>query len=190
MDKVSLPSEFNIPIRANWSFPIVPMQQYGPRNPQHFPQMMQGGVPMQNQASAPGYPPMQGQPQSYSPMPPHATPHFPHNQPHNHHLQQSPYTPSPRPAQMMQHTASHQGFNPNQMQGYGPGPGMGQGQGMGYQHHPYALQQRQMSAGGHGFPAMTPRQQQAMPNMPMQPQPSPGMGGPAGAGVQHGDEGK
>lgn len=159
------------------------MNQGYPRNPQQYnPNMMQGGVPMQNQASASGYSmpaPLPGQPgQSYSPMPPHVTPHMPHQHPHNHHIQQSPYAGSPRPAHMMQHATSHQGFNPGggPMGPYAPSPGMGQNY-----PHPYALQHRQMSAGA--YAAMTPRQ---VPAMPMQP--SPGMGG-AGAGA-HGDEGK
>ena len=157
--------------------PAVPMgpQNYRGNPNQYNPNTMPGGVPMANQGSHSGYP-MPGQgPQSYSPMPPHATPHMPHA--HAHHIQHSPYAGSPRPAHMM-HTASHQGFQPGVAQ-YGPNAaGMGQNY-----PHAYAMQHRQMSAGG--YPAMTPRQQAAMPNLPMQP--SPGMGGGAGS---HGDEGK
>ena len=154
----------------------VPMQGYS-RGPQNFnPNMMPGGVPMANQGSHTGFPmPGPQGPQSYSPMPPHATPHLPHA--HAHHLQNSPYAGSPRPAHMM-HTVSHHGY-PTGGQ-YAPNPGLGQNY-----PHPHAMQHRQMSAGG--YPAMTPRQQNAMPNLPMQP--SPGMGGGGGAG-SHGDEGK
>lgn len=183
----------------------VPIPPYG-RGPQQFPpNMMPGSVPMNQQGSAQGgypmQPPMPGQhpgQQSYSPMPPHATPHMQHHQ----HMQQSPYAASPRPAHMMQHTTSHQGFNPQgpmgHMQGpqgaYAPSPGMQHGypgqQGQQGQQgwHGYGMGQRQMSHGAQGppqgpYPGMTPRQGQAVPNMPMQP--SPGQGQRA-----EGDEGK
>ncbi|KAK4549685.1 hypothetical protein LTR36_004986 [Oleoguttula mirabilis] len=158
---------------------MMPAHQQGqmPQMRQGFPQGPQfAGPPMGGQMMVPnpsggGY--MNGpmpQQQPYSPMPPHAQPQMPHMQggPHNG---PAGYTSSPRPP-MMQQQGSHQGFQP-QMHGHGPpqfAPSPGQP-------HPYHYQQRQMST-GQGYPQMTPRQQQAMPQHP-----SPGMGA-------LGDEGK
>ena len=148
------------------------MPQGYPRGPQFNPQMMASGVPMVQQTSQQGaY--MNGPPPgapSYSPMPPHATPHMQHMQP--------AYQGSPRP-HMMQHSASHQGYqqqpppNMHMPPQFAPNPG---------QPHPYAMQQRQYSHGG--MPQMTPRQQQAMPHHA-----SPGMSGQM-PGQAQGDEGK
>lgn len=148
---------------------VGPMQPgYAPGPPfRGGPQM--GGHMMVQQPSG-GYVngpmPQQGYP---SPMPPHAQPHMPHMQQHGG---PAGYSGSPRPA-MMQHTGSHQGFQPGMpMQPhFAPSPG---------QPHPYHLQQHRAMSGG-GFPQMTPRQQHAAPNHS-----SPGMGGVAGQG----DEGK
>lgn len=138
----------------------------GPQQ-QHFgpvpPQMMAGpgGVPMAPQHSSgggggvgPGGFPMGPQ---YSPMPPHAQPH-------------SMYTGSPRPSHMMQHSGSHQGYQPHM----GPMGGMPGGPGGGYggPGGGWNMSQRQMSHGP--YVQMTPRQQHAMPQ-PQSQQPSPGM---------------
>ena len=169
---------------------VPPMPQGYPRgSPQQYnPQQMMaaGGVPMTNQPSNSymGGPMPQQQQQSYSPMPPHAQPHFPQ-------MQQGGYTGSPRPNHMMQHTVSHQGFQPHmhmgQQQPHFAGQG-GYGGAQGGMPSPYHMQQRQMSSGGMsmgGYPQMTPRQSQAQVAGVMQG--SPGM--PGGGGM-HGDEGK
>jgi hypothetical protein len=157
----------------------VQVPQNYPRGPQGYnPQMMPGMPGMPNGPSGNNFMggPMPGQQQSYSPMPPHATPQM-----HQTH----PYASSPRPGHMMQHTQSHQGYQPNPMHmgmggpGMAPGPPFAQNPGA---PHPYHMQQRQMSQGA--YPQMTPRQGQVMP-VGMQ-QPSPGQ---MGVG-SHGDEGK
>ena len=65
------------------------------------------------------------------------------------HMQNQGYAGSPRP-HMMQHSGSHQGFNPTMMAPpqFAPSPAG--------QPHPYAMQQRQMSAGGGGYPLDAP----------------------------------
>ncbi|KAF2479994.1 hypothetical protein BDY17DRAFT_29880 [Neohortaea acidophila] len=159
---------------------MAPMPgQYPPRGPGGGPpfntQMMQGGMPMIQQGSTPSpymhAPQPGGQP--YSPMPPQQQQQ---NMPG--HIQHPGYAGSPR-GHMMQHSGSHQGFQPGgmmppqqqQQQPYSAGPGQG---------YPYHMQQRQMSSGGGagGYPHMTPRQQYSAPM-----QPSPGMpGGQQGQG--------
>ncbi|KAK3722777.1 poly(A)-binding protein binding protein [Vermiconidia calcicola] len=160
--QVNMPPQGPMMMMPSQQHQQMPIPQGYPRNHGQFNPQMMGGVPMANQHSAGGFMPPQ-QPQSFSPMPPHAQPQ------HQHHMQQHPhggYQGSPRP-HVMQQTASAQGYQPQYM---GPSPG---------QHHPYQMQHRQMSAGG-----WTPRQQAAIPNMPMQP--SPGMHGLG----RDGDEGK
>ncbi|KAK4496344.1 hypothetical protein PRZ48_012324 [Zasmidium cellare] len=179
-------------------FPGQPVPGYGMSPSMQYRQpSMQGGPPMmmpgqmggQMGPMQPGYPPnhqfrgpqmgghmMVQQPsqgyvngpmpqQGYSPMPPHAQPHMPHMQQHGG---PAGYSGSPRPT-MMQHNGSHQGFQPGMpMQPhFVPSPG---------QPHPYHLQQHRAMSGG--YPQMTPRQQNAVPNHS-----SPGMGA-------QGDEGK
>lgn len=141
-----------------------------PQGPQMMPQM--GTQVMMPSPAGGGYMNGPGMPQQgYSPMPMHAQPtgNFSHMQPG--HGTPAGYSASPRPP-MMQHSGSHQGFQP-QMSGHMPGPPFAPNQG-GPQHMHY---QRQMS--GQGFPHMTPRQQHAQV-APAHPSP----------GVGQGDEGK
>jgi hypothetical protein len=135
-----------------------PQQMMAPPGPNGVPQNYMQGMPMMpNQQPHP----------SYSPMPQHVTPHM---------HPAGPYGGSPRPGHMMQHAASHQGFNPNS-QHMGPnGPGMQMNMGgmppMAASPHPHYLSHRHMSGGQlqGGYPQMTPRQGHAMPH-PSQPSP-------------------
>ena len=151
---------------------VPPIPAGYPRGPQFNSQHMMGGAPMMQQHSQGGAgagaymqnPNLPPHSQSYSPMPPHATPHMAHMQ---------PYQSSPRP-HMMQHSGSHQGFQQQGPPMYGgPSPG----------HHPqhayHGMQQRTYS---HGMPQMTPRGTQAMPAVMHQASP--------GGGTMMGDEGK
>lgn len=107
--------------------------------------------------------------QGYSPMPQNVQPHMLHMQPG--------FSGSPRPGpHMMQHAGSHQGFNPHQMMQQYPA-----------QQSPYAMNQRQMSAGH--FQQATPRQGQAS-LATGQPLPSPGAAPPHVNGQPQGDDGK
>lgn len=153
----------------------VPSFPGGPNMPQMGGQMMVQN-PSQGGFVPNGMPPQQ--PPYGSPMPPHAQP--------QHHG----YAASPRPGpHMMQQSGSHQGFQPQHMH-FAPSP-----HGQPQPPHPHFLQQRHSSSGGGGgggggfHPQMTPRGQQAMPQMAGGGHvPSPGMGGPQGQGM--GDEGK
>ncbi|KAF2771248.1 hypothetical protein EJ03DRAFT_325697 [Teratosphaeria nubilosa] len=159
---------FMLPLQQPGQMPHVRPGGFN-QGPQMMPQM--GGQVMMPQHSQGGYNPNMHQP--YSPMPPHAQPAggFPHMPP-GHGTPQG-YAASPRPP-MMQHSSSQQGFQPP-MGGLMQGPPFAPGPGQPPPHH----WQRQMSGGGHGFPQMTPRQQQAQ----IAAHPSPGMGAA-------GDEGK
>ncbi|KAK6438994.1 poly(A)-binding protein binding protein [Oleoguttula sp. CCFEE 5521] len=144
--------------------------QPGPNGPNAFPPNMhqQPGAHMMSHSSSnssyhPNNLPHQPQ-QGYSPMPQHAQPNG--------------YAPSPRPgAQMMQHSGSHQGFQP---------PHQGQG---GYGQGPPQFMRNPSGGGGHGGYAgqMTPRGSFGVPQQQGQPgqQQGNGMSGPG-----MGDEGK
>lgn len=141
-------------------------QQQGQHFAPNMPQMMvQPGQPFAN-----GQIPQQ----PYSPLPHNAQPHVQHM---GQHPGQAGFPASPRPGpHVMHHTNSHQGFAPHQMGMYTALPGQGS---------PYAMNQRQMSAGH--FPQMTPRQQQAVPTNQAQPSPSPAT---TGQNTGKNDEGK
>lgn len=150
-------------------FAVSPMRGF--QQGQHFAPNMSQMISGQQSPYASGQSPQ-----------PYASPLLHNVQPHMQHMGQHPGQPgfaaNARPGpHMMQHTSSHQGFQPHQMgMSYAQMPG---------QPSPYAMNQRQMSAGH--FPQMTPRQQQAVPATQGQPSPSPAV---SGLNTSKNDEGK